>query len=193
MSFIPGEPIEAVREKVVSALSLHFANDRLTMEELEHRLGLVYSARSPSELNQLLADLPASVPAGASQVALAPADEVPRSRTIIAIMGEFRRQGAWMLSRHLHVVGVMGTARIDLRAATFAPGMTTINALGLMSEIMIIVPPGIGVEADGTGIMGCVDSLAELGSSTPGQPTLRIRGLALMSNIRVIIRGIGEK
>lgn len=194
MSFVPGEPIEAVREKVVSALSLHFANDRLTLEELEDRLARVYSARSPAEVTQLLGDLPSPESAGSQQVAVVPADEAAPRRMILAVMGELRRRGAWNLPRELTVLALMGNARLDLRQATFPAGVTTIHAFGLMSEISIIVPPGVGVEADGSSLMGTVDSVSSGGStSVAGHPTIRISGFALMSSIHVKVRAVGEK
>ncbi len=194
MSFVPGEPIEAVRERVVSALSLHFANDRLTLEELENRLALVYSAKSPAEVTQLLADLPSgSAVAAAPQLAVAPADEVPATKLIFAVVSEVKRRGAWTLPRDLQVCAVMGNARIDLRAATFPAGVTTINAFALMGEIVIIVPPEVGVEADGGAIMGNVDTVAPQGTTLPGHPTVRINGFAFMASIHVKVRAVGEK
>ena len=193
MSLVPGVPLEAEREKVVAELSRHFAADRLTMEELEERLALVYSARSSGDLSRLLADLPAPPAVAAPTVAVASPHDVQPRRLVIAVMGEVRRRGAWSVPRDLNLFAVMGNARIDLRLAIFPPGTTTISAFGLMSEITIIVPPGIAVEADGTALMGTVDSVAEQGVTAPGQPVLRIRGLAVMSTINVKIRGPGEK
>lgn len=194
MSFVPGEPLDAVREKVVSALSLHFANDRLTLEELEQRLALVYSARSPAEVTRLLADLPTPGGAESPQVAVVPAEEAAPRRMILAVMGELRRRGAWNLPRELAVFAVMGNAKLDLRQATFPAGVTTINAFGLMSEISIIVPPDVGVEADGSALMGTVDSVSSRGStSVPGHPMIRVKGFALMSTIHVKVRAVGEK
>ena len=194
MSFVPGEPIEVVREKVVSALSLHFANDRLTLEELENRLALVYSARTHSDLTQLLADLPAPGGNEAPQVAVVPADEAAPRRLILAVMGELRRRGAWNLPRELTVFAMMGNAKLDLRQATFPAGVTTINAVGVMSEISIIVPPDVGIEADGTALMGTVDSVSSRGgTAVAGHPMVRVKGFAVMSSIHVKVRSVGEK
>ena len=194
MSFVPGEPIEAVREKVVSALGVHFANDRLTLEELEHRLARVYSARSSAEVTQLLADLPTPGGLESPQVTVVPADEVAPRRMVLAVMGELRRRGAWNLPRELTVFAVMGNAKLDLRQATFPSGVTTINAFGLMSEISIIVPPDVGIESDGSALMGTVDSVSSGGAtSVPGHPMIRVNGFALMSSVRVKVRAVGEK
>lgn len=194
MSLVPGEPIEVVREKVVSALGLHFANDRLSLEELENRLSLVYSAKSNSELTKLLADLPSPGGLESPQVTVVPADEAAPRRVVLAVMGELRRRGAWNLPRELAVFAVMGNAKLDLRQATFPAGVTTISAFGLMSEITIIVPPDVGVESDGSALMGTVDSVSSGGAtSLPGHPMIRVNGYALMSSIHVKVRAVGEK
>ena len=51
---LPARPIEQVRERVVEALSEHFARDNLTLDELETRMARVYSATTPQEVDSLL-------------------------------------------------------------------------------------------------------------------------------------------
>ena len=45
---LPTRPIEQVRERVVEALSEHFARDNLSIEDLETRMARVYSAAKGS-------------------------------------------------------------------------------------------------------------------------------------------------
>ena len=71
--------------------------------------------------------------------------------------------------------------------------VTTISAYGLMADLTIIVPPDVGVEADGTSIMGSIDAGALQGTRVPGHPTVRIQGYALMASIHVKVRAVGEK
>lgn len=49
---------DAERERAAAALRDHYADGRLTSEELEDRLQHVYTARSRADLARLLADLP---------------------------------------------------------------------------------------------------------------------------------------
>jgi hypothetical protein len=49
---------DAEREQLVDALGRHAAAGRLGLDELEHRVGLVYEARSREEAATALADLP---------------------------------------------------------------------------------------------------------------------------------------
>ncbi|MDH2424276.1 DUF1707 domain-containing protein [Sphaerisporangium sp. TRM90804] len=49
---------DAEREEVASALREHFAQGRLTHDELDERLGTVLTARVRGELDRVMADLP---------------------------------------------------------------------------------------------------------------------------------------
>jgi hypothetical protein len=54
---------DADREAAAASLREHFAQGRLTLEEFQHRLGAVFSARTDRDLADLTRDLPhASIP-----------------------------------------------------------------------------------------------------------------------------------
>jgi hypothetical protein len=61
---------DADRETAAASLREHFAQGRLTLEEFQHRLGAVFSARTDRDLADITRDLPhasippASLPAG---------------------------------------------------------------------------------------------------------------------------------
>src|SRR2546423_15718819 len=63
------------RERVIQQLSDHFANDRLSLDELEARMDLAYKAATVTDLQRLTADLP-TVAAAAPVPVAAPADEL---------------------------------------------------------------------------------------------------------------------
>src|SRR5690242_2804848 len=94
------------RERIIQQLSEHFANDRLSLDELESRMDLAYKARSIGDLQRLTADLPsaASVPVPVP----APAEELPaisRDRErIFAVMSETSRRGSWMVPQRLDLL-----------------------------------------------------------------------------------------
>jgi hypothetical protein len=50
------------REQTVALLQRSFADGRLTLDELEDRVGVAYGARTRAELGDLTADLPAAEP-----------------------------------------------------------------------------------------------------------------------------------
>ncbi|OYV73046.1 MAG: hypothetical protein B7Z72_03395, partial [Gemmatimonadetes bacterium 21-71-4] len=53
------QALERERERIITLLSRHFANDNLSIEELETRLEMVYRAASVAEIRALASDLPA--------------------------------------------------------------------------------------------------------------------------------------
>ncbi|HMK96590.1 MAG TPA: DUF1707 domain-containing protein [Acidimicrobiales bacterium] len=65
---------DAEREAVATALRQNAAEGRLTMQELEERLGSAYAAKTHAELQPLLADLTTSPDARAALAGLPPPD-----------------------------------------------------------------------------------------------------------------------
>ena len=193
----PRVPTAADRERVVQALSTHFANDRLSMDEFESRLEQAYKAPSFEQLTALLGDLSA---AGATNLALGtaplivPADEVPSSGTIVAVMGANGRKGSWLVPRRLKVYVVMGGAELDLREARFGPGVTEIEVYVVMGGVQILVPPGVRVESLGAAFMGAFEG--HVGDATPLpplHPILRLTGLAVMGGVEAKTKPLGAR
>src|SRR5215211_2022137 len=91
------------RERVVQALSAHFANDRLSMEEFEIRLERAYKAVSATELATLVTDLPGvqGGDPGSAAALLAPSSDVPARGVVMAVLGANERRGSWLVPRHL--------------------------------------------------------------------------------------------
>jgi hypothetical protein len=142
-------PAEA-RERVVMALTRHFANDHLSEAELEARLERVYAAATSRDLDLLLADLPA-LPTDATMTAGA----APTSRADISALcsgQETRLVGA--LPRELRVHARLGYVELDLTRATFEPGITSIDVQVFMGYVEIRFPAGIRVESNGRALFG---------------------------------------
>jgi hypothetical protein len=92
-SSLPAPNLDDARERVVERLSIHYARDQLTLDELESRLERVYAARTADALDAVLAGLPALSPVGAS-IATARVPKAPRSRNYFAVMSGVIRRGA---------------------------------------------------------------------------------------------------
>lgn len=180
----PTRPIEQVRERVIDALSEHFARDHLTMDELERRMELVYAAATPREVEALLDGLPAlttpAVPATADDMA-----PVPRLRErLVAIMSGIVRRGVWRIPRRLRVVAVMGGVELDLREAALSPGITEIHAFVFMGGLVVRVPPGVRLETDGVAILGGFeDRVYEPKATAPDAPVVRVTGMAILGGV----------
>ena len=191
------QPSSADRERVVNALSLHFAADHLTLDELEQKLSIAYVAPSMDELERLTSGLPSldSRDFAPGTVAMyAPSAIIPERGLVVAVFAGNARKGSWLVPRLLKVFAMFGGAEIDLREARFAPGVTTIDVAAFFGGVQITVPPGVRVESNGTAIMGgfqaggSADLLLD-----PAQPVLRVNGLAVFGGVEVKVRGPSKK
>jgi hypothetical protein len=186
------------RERVVQTLSTHFAHDRLSMTEFEHRLERAYNLSVVDELRSLVADLPAlptrdALPQAALAPMLVPSSEVPPRGVIFAVMGGQGRTGSWIVPRQLKVIVAMGGAELDLRDARFGAGVTEIEMFVLMGGVDIIVPPGVRVESFGAAFMGGFELEAgDASALSPNHPVLRLNGLAVMGGVGTETRYPGE-
>jgi hypothetical protein len=191
--------LEFDRERIVEALSAHYAEDHLSTQDLEARFERAYRATTTAELQQVLSGLPAlnkpvRVPAPVprqsrpSAAVMSPGGE----RNYRAIMSNFRKVGNWTPSRSTHVTAFMSSVRIDLREATFVDSEIEFDISSIMSEVRLIVPPGVRVECDGTAFMGEFSAKDDSAQSDPDAPTVRVTGSAFMATVLVETRLPGE-
>jgi len=183
----PGErlPARAVDpaavQRVVDVLSRHYADDRITSEELEARLERAYHATSVAQLEALVADLPASV-------AVVPAaSESPKKVGALLSWQEQRVTG--VVPRQLQLRAHLGYVEMDLRRATFEPGVTEIDVRALMGYVQIRLPAGVRVECLGRAVMGffAIKGGAEAGDADAPR-IVRITGRAMMGFAEVLVK-----
>ena len=160
------------RDRVAEVLREAAAEGRLSMEELEGRLDLVYAAKTYADLVPITADLPAAgthpAPAPAAQPAEYPPDRFggqPAGSFAVAIMSGFARKGNWVAPKEMTAVAVMGGGEIDLREARFAERTVTIHAITIMGGIEVTVPEDANVHVNGFGLMGAFDDSRAAGST----------------------------
>ena len=187
--------LAAQRERAIELLSLHFAHDRLSMDELDRRLERAYAATSVAELQALTADLPdASRALVPSAGALAPAllEDVEESGRVWALFSETRRGGLWAVPSRLEVRATMSNLTLDFRSALLAPGVTDVDMRAVMASVQIVVPPGVRVVDRVRALMASVtdDSYGAL-SADPSIPIIRLTGYAFMSEIKVRTKARG--
>ena len=125
--------IDLERERTVQALCSHFAQDRLTTQELELRFEEVYKANSAAELRGVMRGLPAlAAPLVPEEplpmYSVVPAVSGESEKRLLALMGEVRRQGPWVVPRRIRAAAWMGAIRIDLREAQIPEGGVDIDA-----------------------------------------------------------------
>ncbi|MDQ3948985.1 MAG: DUF1707 domain-containing protein [Gemmatimonadota bacterium] len=185
----PPVALAAARERAIELLSLHFANDLLTMDELDQRLEKAYAATSLAQLHALTADLPAegrtsAHPSGApAPVALGEPEESGR---IVAIFSETRRGGLWAVPPRLDVTATLSNLTLDLRSARLSVGVTDVHVKAVMASIQVILPPGVRVVESVRAFMASVtdDSYSAI-TSDPSVPVIRLTGHAVMAEVKV--------
>lgn len=182
------------RERVIQQLSDHFANDRLSLDELESRMELAYKAGTVADLQRLTADLP-SVAAVPAPVA-APAEEIatiaPDRERLWAVMSETRRKGAWIVPQRLDLVALMSDTTIDLTQAALPTGIIDIHVRSICAAVKIVVPPGLQVVSRVSSLMGSVRGGGEPNEQTAegwkAGTVVRLTGWALMAEVQTKVR-----
>jgi hypothetical protein len=212
--------LQAAREQAIDTLCRRFADDAISMVELERRLDKARTARTRDELRSLLADLPSrptvpaptsgsgavrgrGTPAGAdatrgrsSQRRPAPTGTGVRtsSSVALAILGGARRAGKWAPPSEMLAVAIMGGVELDFRDAVLEPGsVTTINCLAFWGGIDITVPPDVHVDTGGFALLGGFEQQGEAWDEPAADaPTIQINGFALMAGVDVKVKERGQ-
>jgi hypothetical protein len=213
--------LSQARDATIDALCRGFAEETLSLSELERRLETARSARTRDELNRLLRDLPGqnvpmtteakrggppatggqTAPAGDAKPArdeasppAKPGEARSSSHLAIAVMGGTRRAGRWAPPGEMAAVALMGGVELDFRDAILEEGTTEINCFAFWGGIEITVPPGVEVESRGFALMGGFDQDAELPTRPTGNaPTIVVNGFALMGAVEIKVAEPGTK
>jgi hypothetical protein len=181
-------PLASARERAIERLSAHFANDGISIDELDLRLERAYAATSLAELDALTADLAETrgdvgSPRDPRRQALIEAYDGPTQ--IRAILSETKRGGLWSVPPHLDVQALMANITLDLRSALISPGITEIEVRAMMSSVQILLPPGVRVIEGVRAFMASVTDDSYSDVSDPSAPVIRLTGRAVMSEVRV--------
>lgn len=191
--------IESERERIVEQLSAHYAEDNLSTQELESRFERAYRARTLEDLRAVLADLPGlpapmRVPAPIPRQSRAPVASAGAAgeRRYLAVMSNFQKTGNWTPARATSIRAIMASVQIDLRDATFVDAEIDFDITAVMTEVKVIVPPGVQVECDGWAFMGEFTSKSDAAVRDPDAPRVNVRGSAIMATVTVETRLPGE-
>ena len=183
-------PLDEARERAIQLLTDGYAYDVISEEEFEWRLGQLTHADSPRAIDVLVADL-AMPSAGAVVSTDAYSRVFPAEGRVLGIMSETRRVGPWRVPQSLRVKAIMSEVKLDLRYAVIPPSCT-IDVSAIMANVSFIVPPGMVVDFDVMSVMASARN-DERAVATSGYmlPHVRIRGSAIMSEVRVRVRPMG--
>jgi hypothetical protein len=209
--------LRARRDQVIEILSDQFAQDHLDVDEFEERVDRAHRAIDLEGLDALVADLEpaparqamirpepsgdALAPAERSSEALTPAERPsealtmtrPARKSVVSVLGSAKRHGQWRVPETLKVVSVLGSAELDLREALLPPGITDVVVYGVLSEVRVIVPPGLAIESDGVGILADITNIDRAPRvEDPDAPLVRISGVSVLSELEIETRLPGE-
>ena len=203
-SSFPIASLARAREQKINELSTHFANDDLSLEDLERRIERVYKAASVVELEEITADLRQAVaPPPESQSLSTPGSKIVTSAyraaeaRILALMSSTRRVGRWAVPQRLDVVAIMSDTKLDFTHAVMPDGITDIHLRAVMSSCKLVVPPNVRVINETHSVMSTVRSRADelLPDDAPASrssPVIRLTGIALMADVKVVVRRVEE-
>ncbi|GGU82361.1 hypothetical protein GCM10010260_13690 [Streptomyces filipinensis] len=175
------------RERAVERVRAAVAVGRLSLAELDDRLGRVYSARTLGELAVVVRGLPGPGPRGALVV-----DRVPDSRFALGVFGGFAREGRWVVPQRFTSWSMWGGGRLDLCEARSASRETEIRAVALWGGTEIVVPDDVDVEVRGLGLFGVFGRRGAGGARRPGAPRVVIRGVALFGAVVTKPKAVGK-
>lgn len=116
------------------------------------------------------------------------------ARGIVSFFSDNRKEGRWAVPKRLRVLSVFASVKVDLREAVLQHEVSVIEAIAVLAEIQIIVPPDVLVECDGDAFMGAftLSESKRRGTTTALRPTdgpiVRVTGSAYLGNVTVKVR-----
>jgi len=199
------EVLAGARERMIALLTDRFAEDALTQEEYEARLEQLNAAKSASELNSLMRELVVRRDGGATaaeraamrvgapyHAAPAPGAQ-PLEGRLLAVLGEAKRTGRWIVPRRLEMRVMFGEVLIDLRDAELPLGESEIALVGVFGRVRVLVPSGVMVDSAMDAILSTVRNDAERDDAYPFAGTvIRLTGSAVLTEVLVRVGPAGE-
>ncbi len=154
---------DADRERAAARLQQALVEGRITLDELEERLTVVYAARYAADLLPPFADLPGDDVVPMPHAAAPPA---PMDRPLLlrSGMGTLRRSGPWAVPSRIRVQSVMGSVILDFGDTTVPTVVDVSLELGAGSA-RLLLPDGATADID-----GLVSGMGTVRSKVPSTP-----------------------
>ncbi|MFF9123775.1 DUF1707 domain-containing protein [Streptomyces sp. NPDC014889] len=159
------------RETAVRRLQEAYAEERISHEEMDGRLGQVLTAKTHGELAAAVASLPAEQPDTTS--------------TISAAGGRIQRRGVWRVPRILKVESAFGRVRLDLSRAVIEHPVVDIELILGTGGARITVPRDAIVEVEGLRTGWKDVRYRARRRSRPDGPTIRISGAMEFGRLKI--------
>ncbi|MBC9717598.1 DUF1707 and DUF2154 domain-containing protein [Streptomyces sp. TRM66268-LWL] len=177
---------DADRDRTAEILAAALAEGRLTADEHSERIDGVYRAKTLTELEPYVADLP-----GAHQARpAAPVGDQPTpgsvpataDENLVAVFSSTTRKGRWRVGRRTHAYAVFGNVEIDLTEAIFEYQQVVIKAVSVFGNVEVRVPENVSLRGSGSGVFGNFEVEA-LDAGESDAPVVFVDGYAVLGNI----------
>lgn len=203
---------DADRDKVAERLREALAEGRLTPVEHEERLETLYRAKTMGELGPIVEDLPvpghgydydyasmerrSDAPSGMEILGSEARDLAGQSKgseNLVAVFGGCERKGRWLVEPRTNVSVLCGGVELDLREAVLSQHEVTIQVAVIMGGVDIVVPHGVRVINNTSGILGGADLHGTDQLTDPNAPVVRLTGTCMLGGVDVKAKGPKRK
>ena len=178
---------DADRDRTADILREALAEGRLTAEEHAERIDGVYRAKTQTELEPYVRDLPGAhqpSPAPAARTGAPPPGPLPAvpDENLVAVFSAATRKGRRRAIRRTHAYAVFGSVEIDLTEALFEHQQILIKAWAVFGSVEIKVPENVTLRGSGSGVLGAfeVDSQE---SEDAQAPVVLVDGHAVLGSV----------
>lgn len=162
-------------------LSEALSDGRLTNDEYSERTEAALTARTLGELAGLTTDLAAPD--------LQPL-RLDGGQAVTALFGKQERSGRWVVPASVTCAAVFGETVLDLREALLQDLHVVLNVYAFFGRVRLIVPAGVEVVLNGTGLLGRQrGGTVRLPPTGPAPasdvPVVEVRGYVVASEVLV--------
>jgi hypothetical protein len=172
---------DAEREYVIDLLQRAVGQGMLDLDEFTARADIALAARTRTELNRVLLDLPDLVP-----------DQPLRTDDVLVLrstLSEVHRRGNWQVPGRLLIISRLGATKLDFTEAEFTRSRVVVELAVTGGSVDLLVPPTATVLAAGVSTIGgqVVDRRPPLGDLGPdrGAPTFVLTGKVRAGEVRI--------
>ncbi len=167
---------DADRNGTLRRLANALALGLLDIQEFDERSSRVSQARTQSELDSLVGDLP-----GPGAIVTSAADRVE----LRGWMGSLKRNGEWVVPTRLALVRRVGSVELDLTKARFAGPVVVIELDMIRGSVGIRLPDGASASIDDVTVYG--GSARDLRKDAPaeGTPHVVLTGRMVMGSVKI--------
>jgi hypothetical protein len=184
---------EERKNRVIEALSAQFSHDILPLAEYERLLEYINKAESNRELSIIERIVDENLRYEGREREpyreTAAAEDGGSTHFSFALLASRETPGDRLRSGQSAFVSILGTNAIDVREGDLPPGRTEVDAVSILGETRITVPPGVAVTMKAFPVAG--ETRIGKGVETqrsPGGAELVVTGIALLGNISVRLR-----